>query len=201
MCFSSTFLMATSDTNTGCFSCRWPLLGVTKSAPQEFENSFSQDKFYSLKVHAHYFTVLIYLAIWGAAKLGIFTHFTSPNLPWCSWSINSLMYAVFLTHVGIRQMPMRLPTWKAKSLYHVSTFLLTWFFLPPEKFKTIKIKPEKDPYTQTNTCLLHMSRNFIVHKVHVQVHMLYSLSLQQTVSNWKSAIVFIDHGCLPCFFQ
>ena len=30
-----------------------------------------------------------------------------------------------------------------------------------QKFKTIKIKPEKIPlYTQTNTCLLHISRNF-----------------------------------------
>ena len=36
--------------------------------------------------------------------------------------------SVFLTHVGIRQMPTWLPTWKAKSLYHVSSFLPTWFF-------------------------------------------------------------------------
>ena len=41
--------------------------------------------------------------------------------------------AVFLTHVGIRQMPTWLPTWKAKSLYHVSTFLPMWFFLPLHK--------------------------------------------------------------------
>ena len=40
-----------------------------------------QDKFHSLKAHAHYFTVLIYLATSGAAKLGIFTHFRSIKLP------------------------------------------------------------------------------------------------------------------------
>ena len=70
--------------------------------------------------------------------------------------------SVFLTHVSIRQMPTWLPTWKAKSLYHVSTFLPTWFFVPleKEKFKTIEIKLEKNPYTQANTCLLHTSRNF-----------------------------------------
>ena len=53
---------------------------------------FFQDKFYSLKAHAHYFTVLIYLAAWRAVKLGIFTHFTFPNLTQCSQSINSLIY-------------------------------------------------------------------------------------------------------------
>ena len=35
------------------------------------------------------------------------------------------------------------------------------FSATSQKFKTIKIKPEKIPlYTQTNTCLLHISRNF-----------------------------------------
>ena len=51
--------------------------------------------------------------------------------------------SVFLNHVGIRQMPTWLPTWKAKSLYHVGTFLPTWFFLPLGKFKTIKIPKPK----------------------------------------------------------
>ena len=69
-------------------------------------------------------------------------------------------YAVFLTHVGIWQMSTWLPTWKAKSLCHVGTFLPMWFFLLLQKFKTIKIKPEKNPYTQTNTFLLHISRDF-----------------------------------------
>ena len=39
-------------------------------------------------------------------------------------------------------------------------FLPTWFFLPFQKFKNIKIKLEKNPYTQASTCLLHISRNF-----------------------------------------
>ena len=35
------------------------------------------------------------------------------------------------------------------------------FSATSQKFKTIKIKPEKIPlYTQTNACLLHISRNF-----------------------------------------
>ena len=61
---------------------------------QKINFSF-QDKFFSLKAHAHYFTILIYLATWKAAKLGIFTHFTSINLPQCSKSIDSLMYLYY----------------------------------------------------------------------------------------------------------
>ena len=53
---------------------------------------FFQNKFYSLKAHAHYFFVLIYLSTWRTAKLGVFTHFTITNLPQCSQSINSLIY-------------------------------------------------------------------------------------------------------------
>ena len=53
---------------------------------------FFHDKFYPSKAHVYYFTVLIYLATWRAAKLGIFTHFMFTNLPWCSQSINSLIY-------------------------------------------------------------------------------------------------------------
>ena len=41
------------------------------------------------KAHAHYFTFLIYLATWRAAKLGIFTHFLFTNLPRCSQSITT----------------------------------------------------------------------------------------------------------------
>ena len=51
-----------------------------------------QDKFYSLKAHAHQFTALIYLATWTAAKLGIFTHFKSRNVTPYSQNVNSLMY-------------------------------------------------------------------------------------------------------------
>ena len=54
-----------------------------------------------------------------------------------------------------------MPTWKAKSLsrrhfYAEVIFCVTW----KGKFKTIKIKLDKNPYTQANTCLLHISRNF-----------------------------------------
>ena len=76
--------------NTGCFSRRWPLLGARKSAV------FFQDMLYSLKAHAHYFTVLIYLVTWRAAKLGIFTHFTFTNLLRCSQSIISLIYVYYI---------------------------------------------------------------------------------------------------------
>ena len=87
---------------------------------------------------------------------------------WCPFS-------VFLTHVGIRQMPTWLPTWKAKSLYHVGTFLPKCFFLPFQKFKTINIKPEKNPYTQANTCLIQVSRNF--KDIFKFLYILYSLFL------------------------
>ena len=53
---------------------------------------FFQDKFSSLKSHAHNFTILIYSATWRAAKLCIFTHFTFKNLSQYSQSINSLIY-------------------------------------------------------------------------------------------------------------
>ena len=54
-----------------------------------------QDKFYSLKAHTHYFIVLMYLGTWKAAKLDIFIHFTSINLPHLSQSISSLMYVYY----------------------------------------------------------------------------------------------------------
>ena len=72
--------------NTGCFTRRWSLLGARKSAPKKLKNNFFP------KAHAHYFTVLIYLVTWRAAKLAVFTHFMFTNLPRCSQSINSLIY-------------------------------------------------------------------------------------------------------------
>ena len=74
--------------------------------------------------------------------------------------LNGPPFSDFLTHGSIQQMPTWLPMWRAKSLYHISTSLQTWFFLPLQKFKTIKIKLEKNTYTQANMCLLHISRNF-----------------------------------------
>ena len=53
--------------------------GCKKIGVQKKKNFF-QDKFYSLKAHAHYFTILIYLATWRTAKCGIFIHFTFTNL-------------------------------------------------------------------------------------------------------------------------
>ena len=61
------------------------------------------------------------------------------------WKKKGKKNAVFLTHIGIWQMSMWLPTWKAKSLFHVSNFLLMWFFLPLQKFKTIKKNQRKIP--------------------------------------------------------
>ena len=106
--------------------------------------------------------------------------------------LHSGWITVFLTHVGIRLMP----TWKAKSFYRVGNFLPTWFFLPLRKFRTIKIKLEKNSYTQTNACLLHISRNF----KDIFKYICFTLYLQQTVNNWESLIIFIDRCCLPCFF-
>ena len=81
-----------SGPNTGCFSGVLLLFGARKFVPKKLKFFFSQDKFYFLKAHAHYYTVLIYLATWRAAKLGIYTHFTFTILPWCSQSINSIVY-------------------------------------------------------------------------------------------------------------
>ena len=145
------------------------------------------------KEHEHTVEYWTMCCIWGTCSYN--TIALSQKL--FIWYSNSEGHTVFLTHISIRQMPTWLPTWKAKLLYHVGIFLPTWFFLPLKKFKTIKIKPEKDPYTQTNTFLLHMSRNF----KEILKYICFTLYLQQTVSNWKSAIVFMDRRCLPCFFQ
>ena len=78
------------------FSHQWLLLARENQHPKIII-IFSLDKFYSLKAHANYFTILIYFAAWKAAKLGIFfIHFMFTNLPWCSQSINSLIYVYIL---------------------------------------------------------------------------------------------------------
>ena len=81
--------------NTGCFSSWWPLLGTTKLVPKKLKNNFFLI-FYSLKAHAHYFTIFMYLETWRGAKLGIFTHFTFTNIPWCNQNMNSLIYVYIL---------------------------------------------------------------------------------------------------------
>ena len=78
--------------NTGYFSLWWLLLDERKSALKKLKNNIFQEKFYSLKAYAHYFTVLVYLATWRAAKLGIFTCFTFRNLSQCRQNISSLIY-------------------------------------------------------------------------------------------------------------
>ena len=77
---------------TGCFSCRWPFFNARKLVPKITKQFFFQNKFYSWKDDAHYLIVLLYLATWRAAKLGIFTHFTLTKFQWCSQSINPLIY-------------------------------------------------------------------------------------------------------------
>ena len=103
---------------------------VTPSAPKKLKNNFFQDKFYSLKAHAHYFTVLIYLATWRTAKLGIFTYFRSINLPRRKQSINSLMY-VYYTDL---------------QLIFMSSWSQSWshfFVLPPPKKNSV-LSPKGD---------------------------------------------------------
>ena len=60
------------------------IFSARKLVPKNYKTIFFQDKFYSLKPHAHYFIVFLYLATWRAAKFGIFTHFTFTNLHRCS---------------------------------------------------------------------------------------------------------------------
>ena len=81
--------------NTGCFSSWWPLLGTTKLVPKKLKNNFFPI-FYSLKAHAHYFTIFMYLETWRGAKLCIFIHFTFTNIPWCNQNMNSLIYVYIL---------------------------------------------------------------------------------------------------------
>ena len=68
--------------------------------------------------------------------------------------------------------------------------------LPLQKFKTIKRQQEKNPYTQTNTYLLHISKNF----KGIFKCICFTLYLKQTVNNSESTTVFINHCCLPYFF-
>ena len=106
-----------------------------------------------------------------------------------------LIYKVFFTHVGIHQMLTRLQIWKAKSLYHVGTFLLTWIFLPFQKFKTITTKPQKFPIPKQYL----LTTYFKDFQRYFQIYLPYSLSLANCRLLRKS-IVVIDRCCL-FFFQ
>ena len=108
-----------------------------------------------------------------------------------------VVISVFLTHVAIRQMPTWLPTWKAKSLYHVGTFLTTWFFLPLQKFKTIKIKLEKNPLPkQIRT--YNISQGIILQGIlrYFQIYMLSSLANCKQLSKWNR----LYQSLLPAIF-
>ena len=77
--------------NTSCFLRWWPLLGTRKLAPKKSNNNFFPSCILCKgSCHVHYFTVLIYLKTWRAAKLGILTHFMFTNLPRWSQRISSL---------------------------------------------------------------------------------------------------------------
>ena len=86
---------------------------------------------------------------------------------------------------------------KSKIILSRRQFFADVIFLPLRKFRTIKIKLEKNSYTQTNVCLLHISRNF----KDIFKYICFTFYLQQTVNHWESAIIFIDRCCLPFFFQ
>ena len=142
-CASDSRTVGRVSPTTGCFSCRWSLLDATKSAPKKLNKTFFQYKLYSLKARAHYFTVLIYLETWSAAKLGIFTNFTFRNLP--SQSINSLMYIYYTD-----------PQLLFMSAWPQSNF----FVIPPKKFQL----PQKFLYylLQRSDNLLMLPKSFCV---------------------------------------
>ena len=120
-------------------------VSVVNSAGGTFHWNYATATFYEIRQVT---TCAVFMQVWGG----------------------TFCYSVFLTHVSISQMPMRLPTWKAKSLYHVGTFLPTWFILP--------LKNCTDIFK----------------------YICFTLYLHQTVNNWERAIVFIDCHCLWCFF-
>ena len=104
---------------------------------------------------------------------------------------------VFLTRAGIWQMPTWLRTWKTKSLYHVVAFLPTWFFLPLQKFKTIKYNRKKIPIPkQIRACYIFQGMLKIFSNIYASLFIFSKL-----LKNWESAIVFINRRCLPGFFS
>ena len=127
---------------------------------------------------------------------------TAPVIKWRVFLLQSAyigllfdcwVQTIFLTHVGIRQMP----TWLPKNHFIASAiFCRRDFFCHFESSELSKKTGEK-LYTQTNACLLHISRNF----KDIFKYICFTLYLQQTVNNWESAIIFIDRCCLPCFFS
>ena len=115
--------------------------GREKIGTQKFLKKIFQDNFYSLKAHAHYFTVFIYLATWRAAKLGIFTHIFT-NLPQCSQSMNSLIY-IYILYTDLQ-------------VLFISAWSQSWshFFMLPLP-KKISVSPLVWPLGQIRYNALH----------------------------------------------
>ena len=112
---------------------------------------------------------------------------------WFQTLLSEDISLVFLTHVAIWQL------WKAKSLYHVGTFLLTWFFLPFEKFKPMKIKPEKNSYTIPKQIHAYYIFQGILN-IFLNIYALLSIySKLQTTETVQSSVSICC--CLPFFQQ
>ena len=85
---------------------------------------FFQNNFYSLKAHAYYFTVIIYLAPCRAAKLDIFTHFMFTNIGIrCGQSTNSLIYVYSI----------QVPSCFLWMLDHTRDCTSSYYHPPPQK--------------------------------------------------------------------
>ena len=84
---------------------------------------------------------------------------------------------------------------KSKIILSRRQFFAEVIFSATSKVRTIKIKLEKNSYTQMRA--YNISRNFKV----IFKYICFTLYLQQTVNNWESAIIFINRCCLPCFFS
>ena len=127
---SSTEIVFCTGPKTGCFHTLVTTFGHDTIGTQKLKKQFFSkiSYIYSLKAHAHYFTVLIYLATWRAGKLGISTHLTSINLPWYSQSINSLMY-VHYTDSQLLFMNAWSHFFMLLLLLHTITCLMSMFFL------------------------------------------------------------------------
>ena len=104
----------------GCFLCQWLLLGAILPAPKKWKNTFFQDKFYSLKAHAHYLTVIhiyiyIYISSWFLWVLDHSDGHTSLDyrcppkisvLPVCNLTASELTASeLFLKTTGIANLP------------------------------------------------------------------------------------------------
>ena len=90
------------------------------------------------------------------------------------WYQHVKKYLVVLTHVGIQLTPTWLPTWNAKPLYRVGTFLPTWFFSATSKVQNYQNKtPEKSFYPSKYVLTTYLKE----FQRHFQIYLFYYLSL------------------------